>query len=244
VRQVELLLGRYPGADLELPADLPEPPAAVPGGLPAEMLSRRPDLVAAERRLVAADRRFEAARAARYPRLSLTASGGTVSDQLEDLTDGDFRVWSIGGNLVEPIFQGGRIRANIALADAVAAEAAARYADTVLRAAAEVEIALDGEADLATQVRHLRDAYEAALAAETQVDERYRAGLENLLQVLLARRTRLEAESAWLDARRTWLDNRVDLYLALGGGFDFEAVTDDGPSEDEVAVDGNTEGTR
>lgn len=219
VRQVELLLGRYPAGALEPGADLPAVPASIPGGLPAELLARRPDLVAAELRLRAADERFTSARAERFPAIALTASTGTRSEELDDLFDGDFRVWSLAGNLVQPIFQGGRIKANIALSDAVASEAAAGFANAVLLAMAEVEVALSTDDDLGRRVGHLEEAAVAARSAEDQIDERYRAGLENLLQVLIARRSRLDAESAWLDARRAWLDNRVDLYLALGGGF-------------------------
>jgi multidrug efflux system outer membrane protein len=226
-RQLELLLGDYPGAALEVGATLPAPPAAVPGGLPVELLARRPDLLSIETRAAAAEARLGAARSERYPRLSLTTSGGTVSDQLSDLLDGDFRVWSIGGSLVQPIFEGGRIRAGIALADAAAAELAATHANAVLRAAAEVEAALDSERELAEQVRHTQIAHEAALSVETQVEDRYRAGLASLLDVLFARRTRLDAASALLEARRARLENRVDLYLALGGGFDRQGANDD-----------------
>jgi multidrug efflux system outer membrane protein len=226
-RRRSLELVDYPGAALEVGATLPAPPAAVPGGLPVELLARRPDLLSIETRAAAAEARLGAARSERYPRLSLTTSGGTVSDQLSDLLDGDFRVWSIGGSLVQPIFEGGRIRAGIALADAAAAELAATHANAVLRAAAEVEAALDSERELAEQVRHTQIAHEAALSVETQVEDRYRAGLASLLDVLFARRTRLDAASALLEARRARLENRVDLYLALGGGFDRQGANDD-----------------
>lgn len=219
VRQLEILAGRYPSGDLELVTDLPSPPERPPVGIPSTLVQRRPDLFAAELSLAAADARYASARADFYPRLSLTASGGTASDDLGDLLDGDFRVWSLAGNLVQPIFEGGRIRANVAGADAAAAELSATFADAVLRAYAEVEIALDGEDDLARQVANQAEALDSARAAETLVDERYRSGLESFLQVLVARRTRLEAESAWLAARRAWLENRIDLHLALGGGF-------------------------
>jgi multidrug efflux system outer membrane protein len=223
-RQLELLQAQYPDGSSALPDRLPAVPAAVPGGLPLELLARRPDLLAAEQRLAAAEARTDSARAAAYPRLALTASGGTASEDLEDLLDGDFRVWSIGGNLVQPIFEGGRIRAGIEARDAAAAAEQARFADAVLRACAEVELALEAEAELAAEAGHRAAAREAARAAEAQVEDRYRAGLENLLLVQSAARTRLEAESQALEAHRTWLENRVDLALALGGGFEAQSA--------------------
>ncbi|QDU66570.1 efflux transporter outer membrane subunit [Engelhardtia mirabilis] len=223
IRRLEILMGRYPSGDLQVADSLPNPPERPPVGIPATIVSRRPDLFSAELRLRAADERFQAARADLYPRLALTASGGTSSNELGDLLDGDFRVWSLAGNLVQPIFEGGRIRAQIASSDALASEASAQFAGAVLRACAEVEIALDAEDDLALQVTHLASAVESSRASEALVDERYRSGLENLLQLLIERRTRLDAESAWLDTRRAWLENRIDLHLALGGGFDATA---------------------
>ena len=124
-RQLELLLGRYPAGSLLEHHDagkLPPLPAPVPAGLPADLVARRPDLVAAERRLAAADQRLLQAHRSLYPRLTLTGSGGSASEELGDLLDGDFGVWSLAGGLLQPIFQGGRLRANVDRADAVERE--------------------------------------------------------------------------------------------------------------------------
>jgi len=221
-RQVELLLGGYPSADLlesyrvEAPPPMPPP---VPAGLPAELVARRPDLVAAERRLAAADQRVLAARRSLYPRLSLTASGGSASDALVDLLDGDFGVWSLVANLTQPLFQGGRLRAGVERADAAADESLARYAGDVLQAYSEVETALAGEQYLAEEERHAEMNVRHLLAAERLAEERYSLGVGDYLAVLESQTRSFLARSDLIGLRRQRLTNRVDLHLALGGGF-------------------------
>jgi NodT family efflux transporter outer membrane factor (OMF) lipoprotein len=228
VRQLEVLMGRYPGRELEPPDSLPTIPDGIPGGLPSDLVSRRPDLAAAERTLAAADQRLVSARRSLYPKLSLTAGGGTASNQLSDLLDGDFRVWNIAGNLLQPIFQGGRLRAGVDSARAGTGAAVEEFAGAVLRAYAEVESTLASEEFNESRERHLAAAIEQARAAESLAQDRYENGLEDFITVLDSRRSALSVESQLLSARRARLDNRVDLYLALGGGFqapDFAEVT-------------------
>jgi NodT family efflux transporter outer membrane factor (OMF) lipoprotein len=228
VRQLEVLLGRYPdGTLLETfdAAELPDTPGPVPAGLPAELLARRPDLLAAERRLAAADQRYRAARRALYPRLTLTASGGTATESLGDLLDGDFRVWSLLAGLTQPLFQGGRLRANVESADATTREALERFVGGVLYAFAEVESALAAERFLAQQEVHLADAAAQLVAARRLAEERYRSGVGIYLVVLESQSRALTAESELLTLRRRRLDNRVDLHLALGGGFENGGAT-------------------
>lgn len=222
-RQLEVLLGRYPdGSILEdhPPGDLPQTLEPVPAGLPAELLARRPDLLAAERRLAAADQRYRSARRALYPRLTLTASGGTASEALTDLLNGDFRVWSLLGGLTQPLFQGGRLRAGVRRADALSDEALARYVGRALAAFAEVESELAAEGRLARQERHLAQAALQLRAARELAEERYRTGVGFYLVVLESQSRALTAESELLATRRERLTRRIDLYLALGGGFE------------------------
>ncbi len=223
-RLLEVLLGRYPGGALVAGDDLPAVPETPPVGLPAELLGRRPDLSAAEARLRESDARLGAARASLYPRISLTASGGRASDELADLTDDDFSVWSLVGNIVQPIFQGGRLRAGVELAEARVEQATEVFAARLLRAFSEVEIALATESALAEEERHLADASADANAARELAEERYRAGLTDLLFVLEAQRRALASEIDHLAARRRRLETRVDLHLALGGGFEGTGV--------------------
>ncbi|NKB89660.1 MAG: efflux transporter outer membrane subunit [Acidobacteria bacterium] len=225
-RQLEVLLGLYPGRDLEFPRELIATPAVVPAGLPAELVARRPDIVAAERRLTASQEQLNVARASLYPRLSLTASGGTSTAELTDLVKGDFSVWSLAGNLLAPIFSGGRLRAGVDLADAGVDADVAGYVGTALRAYSEVETTLAAETFLADRATNLEQATVQSQAAERLAMDRYRNGLENFITVLESQRRTFDAESAWIAGRRERLDNRVDLYLALGGGFDPTPIYD------------------
>ena len=219
-RQLEMLLGRYPEAGIGTPTELGATPPEIPAGIPSELVARRPDLTAAERRLVASGELVHVAKAARYPRLSLTATGGTATRALTDLLDGNFSVWSIVGNLVQPIFEGGRIRAGIERAEAVEDEGLASYINAVLNAYLEVERALAAEDFLAAREKALGEASLQSTAAESLAYDRYRSGLEDYVTVLESQRRSFDAESAWISVRRLRLDNRVGLYLALGGGFD------------------------
>ncbi len=219
-RQLEVLLGRYPGAEIQTPAALGATPPEIPPGLPAELVARRPDLAAAERRLAASGERVSLARRARYPRISLTTTAGTATAALTSLLDGNFGVWSLVGNLVQPIFEGGRIRANIERAEASEDEGLAVYINAVLTAYLEVERALAAEVFLADRETALAEALGQSTAAERLADDRYRSGLEDYVTVLESQRRSFDAESALISVRRVRLDNRVDLYLSLGGGFD------------------------
>ncbi len=218
-RQLEILLGRYPRADVAQQRTLPSWVEPVPAGLPADLVARRPDLIAAERRLTASGLRVRSAKKSLLPRISLTGSGGTRTDDFSNLLDGNFGVWNIVGNLVQPIFQGGRLRAQVRQNQAVEAEILSSYANIALRAFFEVETALVAERQLREQERHLREASNQAQAAASLARDRYRAGLTDLTTLLIAQRRAFDAESSWIDVRRAQLDARVDLVMALGGGF-------------------------
>jgi NodT family efflux transporter outer membrane factor (OMF) lipoprotein len=222
IRQLEILLGHYPAGSLTVSEELPGMSAAPPAGLPAELVMRRPDLAAAERRAAAANARVKQARRALYPGFSLTGSGGTASQELRDLTDGDFRVWSLVANIFQPIFQGGRLRAGVKLAKARSKEELARYASMALKAFSEVESALAAESLLNLQEADQQEAMKQAVAAHRLAEDRYRTGLADFVTVLEAQRRQFEAESRYLSVRRLRLSNRVNLYLALGGGFRVE----------------------
>ena len=219
IRQLEVILGQYASGTLASPSTLPDAPTAIPGGLPAELVGRRPDLVAAERRITAARQRLQVARRELYPSISLTGSTGTSTSALTDLLKGDFGVWSLLGNLIQPIFQGGRLRAGVDRAEARAAEELAVYANTALQAFSEVETALAADVFFANRERYLETSIEQSRAAETLADDRYRSGLDDYVTVLESQRLALQAEGDLIAAKRLRLENRVDLYLALGGGF-------------------------
>ncbi len=239
-RQLEILLGRYPsgrvGSDPESPPlELPTVPAAIPAGLPAELLTRRPDLQASERRLEAAGLRIKEARRSLYPRLTLTGSGGTTSDSLSDLVDGDFSVWSIASGLLQPIFQGGRLRAAVEFAEASRERALAQTAQNVLRAFAEVESALSAERFLAAEENAQKSATKEAKAAARLAEDRYLAGVGDYLTILESQRLAFSNESRLLAVQALRLTNRVDLHLALGGDFGTATEVATDPSKSDLS---------
>ena len=139
-RQLELLLGRYPSGRIETGDQLPSIASPVPAGLPADLVRRRPDLIAAERRLMAADSRLQEARRQLLPRISLTASTGTSSNELSNLLNGDFSVWNLLTNLSQPLLQGDRLSAGVDLAKSGVDASLATYAQSVLLALSLIHI--------------------------------------------------------------------------------------------------------
>ena len=232
IRQLKVLLGRYPDAVQEIPTDLPSVPGTVPDVLPSELVYRRPDIVASERRLAATGARVKEAKRALLPRISLRASGGTSSSQINDLADPEFSVWRIGANVVQPFFQGGRLLAGIDLAKSDQREALAFYVDTTLEAFREVESALAAEKFLDTREQALEMAAEQSIAARDISEGRYDRGLDDIITVLEAQRRAFDSKSALLVVQRERLENNVDLHLAVGGDFhELNPITDHEPSE-------------
>jgi outer membrane protein, multidrug efflux system len=246
-RQLEVLLGRYPSAELAAASPsshLSGWPAmpAVPAGVPLDVLARRPDLMRAEQRVFAADRRVWAAKASLLPRIAITGSAGSVSEDFAHLLDGDFGVWSLAANLVQPIFEGGRLRGAVRKAKSAAGAEAADYVSTALVAFTEVENALSGESYLAQTEQALERASIEAAAAERLASERYRSGIEGYVTLLESSRSALQADSALIEARRQRLENRVDLVLALGGGIYAAEPAPGGEPQAEPGLRGNPPG--
>lgn len=224
IRVLEVILGRLPVKQLDTVAQLPSVQRDVPAGLPAELLTRRPDLVAEELRLRAAGERLDAARKNRLPGIRLTATGGTASEQVRNLLDWDYLVWSLVAGITQPIFAGGRLTAEEALARAQHREIWATYARALLTALQEVETALASESLYVEQEAALaRAAKESKEAAEIAMS-RYQRGLVDIITLQETQRRAFTAESAYLVTARERLNNRVSLYLALGGDFDEPAL--------------------
>lgn len=219
VRRLEVLLGRYPSGGYAVPAEFPSLRAGVPAGMPSDLLGRRPDIRAAERRLAAADERLWQAKAAFFPRISLTASGGTTSAELENLADRNLSVWTLASNMVQPLFEGGRLLAGVDRSRAEIREGVAHYFGVLLQAFREVEAALEGEAWLAKRERHLREAGRQSEAALALANRRYESGLIEFINVLESQRRALIDAGQVIEIRRRRLENRLNLHLALGGGF-------------------------
>lgn len=216
LKQLNVLAGEYPSGKIEgqpLLGELPEVPAGVPG----ELLERRPDLVSARKRVEAAVARKEEAQLARLPRIALTVSGGRSSDELADLVSNNFNVWALAANVAQPIFEGGRLKANVSLNKAKEREAFARYVATALQAFGEVETILGAEQQMVVGEKQLTLAYEHSQAALRLAEDRYRSGLEAYVTLLEAQRRAWESESQLISHRSERLENRVDLFIALGG---------------------------
>lgn len=219
LRQLEILLGKYPSGTLASGARLPAFPGSTPSGLPSELLLRRPDILAAERTLVSSGRRVKQRKLARFPSLSLTGSSGTTSESIRNVLNSDFGVWSLGGSLSQPIFQGGAITGEIKKAQATEREESAMLQKTVLGAFGEVEQALVAEAFLAEREKAGKRASELAQDASNRAGEEFSAGTGDVLTLIDATQREIESASQYAAIRRLRLENRVDLHLALGGGF-------------------------
>jgi len=216
-RSLETLLGHYPSAELDTKgATLPGLIPQVPAGLPSELLLRRPDLKAADWTLFASENRVFSAKAERLPRLALTSTAGTPTLLLQDLTSNQSFIYRMAANLTDPILDGGRITWNIRLNKANRDAAAATYAQQVLNAFQEVENALSNEATLFSeeqlQEKELEDLREAYRIANV----RYKSGQIDIVSLLQAQNNMLAAESTLARTKLLRLDNRIDLYLALG----------------------------
>jgi multidrug efflux system outer membrane protein len=192
----------------------------VPLGLPAELLDRRPDLRQSEMRLASATYGVGVAVADLYPSLSLTASGGTASDTLNDLVSSDTLVYNLVANLVGPLFTGGQRRAAVDAARARMEQAAASYAGAVLQALREVEDALVMEAAVREQLRYNTQRVADARSANRIASDRYQRGVESLLYVLETERRLRLAEEAWISTQADLWNVRIDLFLSLGGDWE------------------------
>lgn len=219
VRGLEVMVGRYPSAELALGPDLPPLPGPVPEGLPAELLTRRPDLVAAERRVVAAFHLIQAAEALRLPRIALTGVGGRSTSELLRLANVPAGFWSLGVNMLAPLFTGGALQAQVRIANADQQAAVALYGQAALRAFSEVESSLANEQLLADQQRYLEDVLRQDSEAVRLGRLRYDAGATDLLHVLQMQARQLNTQFELIGIRNDRLANRVALHLALGGGF-------------------------
>lgn len=219
IRILKVLLGSYPDTEIELARRLPEVRNRVPAGLPSDLLLRRPDLNAEQWRVLAASELVKSAEKRLLPRFVLTGSGGTASNSLQDLLDWDRLIWNLFGGITQPIFQGGRIRADIDLSRANERELLALYAQTVLTAFNEVERSLAAEDFLTRQERALAVSVQEEKAALLLAQQQYESGLVGIITLLETQRRAFNAESAWLLTLNQRLQNRINLHLALGGDF-------------------------
>ena len=191
----------------------------LPAGLPSEVLLRRPDVMAAEHQLLGANANIGAARAAFFPSITLTGSIGSISDELSGLFETGTGFWSFMPQLNLPIFQGGRLRANLGMATADRDIALAQYEKAIQSGFREVADALALSRTLADQRRAQEALVEAAQTAHDLSQARYDAGLDSFLVLLDARRTLYGARQSLVATLLAEQANRVTLYKVLGGGW-------------------------
>ncbi|TWI11628.1 efflux transporter outer membrane subunit [Aerolutibacter ruishenii] len=191
----------------------------VPAGMPSEALLRRPDVRAAEHRLLGASANIGAARAAFFPSISLTGSVGSASGELSDLFSSGTSVWSFIPRITLPIFQGGRLRANLAVAKVDRDIALAEYEKAIQAGFRDAADALALSQTLARQREAVKAQVEAAAQADTLAKARYEAGRDSYLTRLVAQRTLYGAQQGLVAIRQAEQANRVALYRALGGGW-------------------------
>jgi multidrug efflux system outer membrane protein len=191
----------------------------VPAGLPSDLLERRPDVRQAEQLVVAASAELDSARAAFFPRVTLTGAGGVASTALTSLFTGGAGLWSAAASALQPVFNGGRLKSRRALADARRQEAMLSYAGTVqqaFREAADALVSYNKFREFRSQQELLQ---QAATDARRLAEVRYQGGATSYLEVLDADTRLFAAELGLVDARRQELTSFVEVYRALGGGW-------------------------
>jgi multidrug efflux system outer membrane protein len=225
LRALEVLVGRYPGAEVQTAARLPAMPGPIPAGLPSELLERRPDVVAAERRVAAAFNLTREAHAARLPKISLTATLGAVSSELIVLQNHDNPTAGLGGSLFWPLFTGGALKAQEEIRTAEQQEAVAAYGAVGLRAFDEVEGALASETALRERQAILQQVAADSRRSMDLATVQYKIGSSDLRSVLQEQLRLYNTLLTLVQIQGERLVQRVNLHLALGGGFGIPAAS-------------------
>ncbi len=223
LRAIETLLGRYPAAAVEVPVSLPPMPGPVPVGLPSELLERRPDVVAAERRVAAAFNRVGEAKAARLPKIALTASVSGMSSDLFILKDHSNPVVSLGANILAPLFNGYALQAQVDIRTAEQALAVAEYGRIGARAFGDVEAALSAGFAADEREAILVRAVERNARTLELAQVRYRVGSGDLRAVLQQSVALYGTRTSLVQVQSERRIQRVNLYLAVGGPFAADA---------------------
>ncbi len=213
VRSLEALLGRYPGAELEIAAELPAMPAPIPTGLPSEVLERRPDVIAADRQVAAAFFRTGSAKAAKLPTFGINGNLGAMINP-------SAAIWSIGANLLAPVYDGGQRKADVAIAEGQQKQSLGNYVRVALNGFREVETAMANEAVLQSREAELLNAAERYGKARKSAEVSYKEGAISLVDLnsIQAQDSTTRADLIKVQSER--LRQRIKLHLALGGSFE------------------------
>ena len=209
-----------------LPSDLPtglkldsQVFAQVPAGLPSDLLQRRPDILAAEHRLIGANANIGAARAAFFPRISLTGGAGTASTQMSGLFDAGSGAWSFMPSISMPLFNAGRLSANLDYAEIQKDIRVAQYEQAIQNAFREVSDSLAARGTYGEQLEAQRQLVENTTEYFQLAQQRYDEGIDSYLNVLDAQRLLFTSQQQYIQDRLAQLNSEIDLYQALGGGW-------------------------
>ena len=220
IRAIEVVTSRYPAGRFDVRRSFPGQPKGVPAGLPAQILERRPDLIASERRFAASFHRVNEARTARLPRFVLSATGGLGTAQLDGVGTLDAVVWSLAAGVTQPIFFGGELKAAQDLRTAEQKAAAASYVGAALRAFEDVENALANDYYLRKREGALGDAVSSSADTVKFSREQLEQGHLDMFTILRLTGENLASKVQLTQVRAARLRERVNLYLALGGDFE------------------------
>jgi multidrug efflux system outer membrane protein len=219
-RNLEILLGRYPAAAVDISRDFSLLPPPVQVGLPSSLLERRPDVVAAEHLVLAAFRNLQAAKLALLPTFALTFDGGRISDPLLSLVKLNPWFYHTALGMTVPVYTGGRLTAQVRIDTAQQQQAVALYGSIVLNAFGEVETALTNENLYAQQFEHLDNSFREYSESVRIATIKYKAGTYDMQQVLQLQTAQLSVESDVIKVRNARIANRINLHLAVGGSFE------------------------
>jgi len=219
MRALEFLLGRYPNAQLEVANKLPNTPPPPSVGLPSQILERRPDIISAERNIASAFDATEQKKAARLPSFSLTGTLASTSDSLSNAVKFDTVGWQLSANILAPLFDAGRRKIDMQIATETQKQAVVNYTKTAMSAFLEVEKNLDQGVALSKRQIQLLEAQKQSNKAYNIAQLRYKEGEISLLDTIQIQQKAIVADSNVLSIKQALLEQRINLYLSLGGSW-------------------------
>lgn len=219
IRSLELLLGDYPKGALAIDASLPLLNSDIPTGLPSELITRKPQLIASWYQLLATDASLAYAHKQRFPAINLTASIGNSGSDLSDVVSASALGWSLLGNLAMPLLNAGKLEANEEKARLLLKQKEQGYLETLHHAFLDVENAVTQESSLKQRYQMMLAAQENAIAAQRLSFENYQSGLVDYTTVLDAQSRSFDAQSTVIQIKNQLIRNRIQLHIALGGDF-------------------------
>ena len=218
-RQLEALIGRYPTGNVLISSSLSNYLPVIPGNLPSDIIKNRPDIISSFNKIESAELDLYHANKMKYPSFNLTSSIGTSSGELKDILNGDALVWGLGSNILLPIFQNRKLKANEDLAGSIYEKAKVEYYDTLLKAFSEIENKLAVSQMLDSQVLLLIEALSEVEKTYELAKDRYNKGLIDLITVIDSQKRMFDTRSQMIVARKALIENRIDLLICLGGDF-------------------------